>query len=174
MFVHDGEVMDAEELISLLAKSKNRFLVGMSSQLRGNVDMDQNVSKSVLGLGEDIPIKAKLERLLSSSIVNMKHDGVPYLLSSNVLLMHHLEKRRNPKNRNSVVSAIGRSSKFNSILRSRNQNIVRTWDLVLNDKHTIKLDSKWSILGWILVSSDNFELLGDSINYIISKGNLVK
>lgn len=162
-------MMNAENFITSLEKSKNRVLVKMASQLRGAMNVKSESAKSILSIGEDIPLKLKFERLLTSSIVNVEHDGSTYLLSSNTILMHHLESRRNPKNKNKVVRAIGRSAKFNGIIKSKNPNIVRTWDLVANDKHAIRLDSKWRILGWIVVSSDNIELLSDSVNYILNK-----
>lgn len=162
--------MNAESFISILENSKNRILVKMASQLRGAINMNSESTKSILSIGENIRLKEKFERLLSSSIVHVEHEGSTYILSSNVILMHHLEIRRNAKNRNRVVKSIGRSAKFNKLIKSKNPNIVRTWDLVANDKYEIKLDSKWRILGWDIVSSDNIEILSDRINYILNKG----
>lgn len=162
--------MDADNFIRTMSASKNEFMTSMATQLMGAIDMNSSDSKSILGIGEDESIKTKFERFLSACIANINQNGTTFILSSNVLLMHHLERRRAAKNRNSVVNAIGRSAKFNGIIRSRNPKIVSTWDLVSNDKHVIKLDSRWSIVGWVAVTRDNIELLSHAVNYILEKG----
>jgi hypothetical protein len=162
--------MDAREFIALLRKSGNRILENMADSLEGAVDKTSPEAQSILSIGEAIPMKQKLERFLSSVVAYMEHDGKPMLLSSSVVLLHHLEARRAAKNRNRVVGLIGRSARFTRIIRSTNPHLVRTWDLVENDKHSIPVESKWRVLGWIVITSDNVDILSDSVNAILTRG----
>lgn len=163
-------MMDAREFIELLRKSGNRILESMADSLEGAVDRTSSEAQSILSIGEDIPMKKKLERFLSGVVAYVEHDGKGMLLSSNISLLHHLEVRRAVKNRNKVVKFIGRSSKFTRIIRSMNPFFVRTWDLVANDKHSIPVKSKWRILGWVVITSDNIDILSDGVNAILTRG----
>ena len=163
--------MTAEKLIATLRGSGNRLLESMADSLDGATRQAAGApgESNILGIGVMRPLKDKMETFLRATLAYMTHDGKGLLLSSNPLLLHHIEKRRAAKNKNRVVRLFGRSSKFDRILKSRDRNLVRTWDVIENDKHEIPVDSKWNVRGWIAVTSDNVELLSKQVNDILSR-----
>ena len=67
---------------------------------------------------------------------------------------------------------ISSSPKFAAMLKSKNKNIVRTWNLITNKPVEIQMDNAWFIRRWIGLNKENIGAMAIATNEILSKGKL--
>ena len=152
--------MTAQTFIKLLKNSKNKLLEATSEDIMDWSKLKHN--------------KECLELFLSYNIAIVKFNGDEYLVSSNLPLLSYLDRQRIVKNKNRVARVMSSSPRYSKLLKSKNQEIVRTWNLITNNKVEIPMNSTWSIVApkWIGVNSSNSGPLAIAITEILEKGKI--
>lgn len=152
--------MDSNTFIQILESSRNKILGG--------------AAKDIMDWGKLKHNKECLELFLrhNVAVVYSESVGKESLVSSNVMYLGYLNRQRIQANKSKVVKMMTSSPKFASILKSRNQNIVRTWDLIENTKIEIPMDRLWSIQRWIGLNKDNIPAMALMTGEILSKGKV--
>ena len=152
--------MDSTTFIRILESSQNKILDG--------------AAKDIMDWGKLKHNKECLELFLrhNVAVVYSESNGGETLVSSNLTYLGHLNRQRVQSNKSKVVKMMASSPKFASILKSRNPNIVRTWDLIENTKIEIPMDRLWSIQRWIGLNNDNIPVMSLMTNEILSKGKV--
>lgn len=112
--------------------------------------------------------KEGLEWFLRHDVSKIRVDGKDYLCTSNSKYIELLDKLRVVKNKSSAVRMFSRANKLKALLKSRNPEIVRTWDLIENRKLEIKMNSLWSIPRdklWICID----DMTKESVSKLLEK-----
>ena len=132
--------MTASQFIEKLQNSGNKLLDGVAKDLMDWSKLKHN--------------KECLELFLSHNIavvfVENGGAGEEYLVSSNPTYLTYLNGQRVERNKNKVVRILSSSPKFAKIFKSSNQKIVRTWNLIKNNKLEIPMTGNWAIRRWEL------------------------
>lgn len=149
--------MDAKRFITLLERSQNTLLRSAAKDIEDWSKLKHN--------------KECLEYFLRHTIAVVTFGGSEVLVSSNAAYLGYLNGLRNPESKSKVVRV---SPKFESILRSRNPGIVRTWDLIKNRKVEIQMDEMWSIMTWIGVNRENIQPMASATREILDKSKVVR
>jgi hypothetical protein len=119
--------------------------------------------------------KGCLELILRKNVVLLKvwngNSSEERLVSSDETYIGFLERNRNPEKRNRLVNILLSDPRYKTFLKTKRRDIVRTWDLIRNDKFEVSMSRKWKILGWVGISDGNEELMGKITAEILTKGN---
>lgn len=157
--------MDANQFIDILEESKNKLLNGMAK----DVAVWSNLSHT----------KEHLELFLRHNLVVVyfepkRNYGVEVLVSSNPCYLSYINGQRTQKTKNKVVKLMSSSPKYAKILKSSDNNIVRTWNLITNDKVEIPMANTWAIHRWVSINEENIEALAIASAEILEKGKNAK
>lgn len=156
--------MTIKEFLSILEKTDNSLLKSMASEIPLWQKIRSNFNS----------VKDYLEFFLSKNIAviraKTKYGVGEYLVSSNPVFLHYLNGQRIEKNKNKVVRLIKSNSKFSNLLKTKNNQRIRTWDLIKNEKMDVDIDKNLAICRMIGLNDNNLEQLSIEVNSIISKG----
>lgn len=152
--------MDASTFMDILEKSKNKLLESAAADIADWSKLRHDKECLELFLGHNV------------AVVFVEGMG-EFLVSSNPVYLHYLNGQRVEKNKNKVVK-MAMSPKFAKLLKSRNQAIVRTWDLIKNNKLEIPMESTWAIRRWVGVNKDNIPALAVATDEILQRGKTAK
>ena len=119
--------------------------------------------------------KGCLELILRKNVVLLKvwKGNFPneYLVSSDENYVGFLDRNRNPEKQSGLVRKMFSDPRYRSFLKTKRKEIVRTWDLVANDKLEVRMSERWEILGWVGIQEGNEEIMGTITADILKKGN---
>ena len=148
--------MDANKFIDILESSDNKLLHG--------------AAKDIMDWSKLRHDKESLELFLKYNIaVVYVEDMGEFLVSSNVQYLYYINNQRVQKTKNKVVKMMSSSTRFAKLLKSSQNGLVRTWDLIGNTKCEIPMTALWAVRRWIGIDRENIQALAIATDEILSK-----